>query len=187
MGYKLIKNIGKIVSGDIEKGIIEGADAILIKDDKIEAVGKKGDIKVDNLETVIDAQGMVVVPGFIDPHIHNTFDDYAPMRGTIGGYEDALLGGTTIIKTVAIYGNIIKNWDGKCTPTTCSDIWRESTNPKINAANTARYGFQRLKITIAKAIKPRPAIILSVNRASCVTEIIAPARPEVRPVNITQR
>lgn len=95
MDYKLIKNIGKIVSGDIEKGIIEGADTILIKDDKIEAVGKKGDIKVDNLETIIDAQDMVVAPGFIDPHIHNTFDDYAPMCGAIGGYKDALLGGTT--------------------------------------------------------------------------------------------
>lgn len=92
----VIQNIGKIVSGDIEKGVIQGT-AILVEDGKIAAIGETGDFDTEDAETVVDVNGQVVCPGFIDPHIHNTLDDYAPMRGAVGYMEDALLGGTTTL------------------------------------------------------------------------------------------
>ena len=49
------------------QGIIENG-TILIKDGKIEAVGKK--IKKPKEAELIDAEGMVVTPGFIDAHTH---------------------------------------------------------------------------------------------------------------------
>lgn len=49
--------------------IIQGG-SIAVKDDKILAVGKNLKCKA---ETVIDASGKVVMPGFIDPHTHVVF------------------------------------------------------------------------------------------------------------------
>ena len=90
----VIKNIGKLVSGDFNKGILD-ATAILIKNGKIEKIGAEDEIDVKDAEISIDVNGMVVAPGFIDPHVHLSFEDYAPMQGLPGGMEDALLSGTT--------------------------------------------------------------------------------------------
>jgi len=98
MAVTLIKNAGKIVSGDIKKGVIRGANAILVEDGLIAQIGDEKEISTaKKIDTVVDAMGMVVCPGFIDAHIHNTIDDYAPMRGAIGCMEDTLLGGTTTL------------------------------------------------------------------------------------------
>lgn len=95
MGDLFIKNIGKIVSGDINTGIIKGADAIVVRDGIIAEIGKESEVDAKGIDIVVDANGQVVCPGFIDPHIHNTLDDYAPQRGAVGCYGDALLYGTT--------------------------------------------------------------------------------------------
>src|SRR5437870_11068188 len=58
----LIKNIGLIVSGDIERPLVEG-DSIAIADGRIVAVGKGLE---DQADTVIDAKGSAVIPGLID-------------------------------------------------------------------------------------------------------------------------
>ncbi|MDF0715981.1 amidohydrolase family protein [Muricauda sp. 334s03] len=64
----------------IENGTVyNGVDAepkmmsIAIKEDKIIYVGKAEDVKIMASRT-IDASGMVVSPGFIDPHTHATLD-----------------------------------------------------------------------------------------------------------------
>ncbi|MCF6248620.1 MAG: 5'-deoxyadenosine deaminase [Desulfobacula sp.] len=66
MSHLLIKN-GTLVTMNPEREIIQ-AD-ILIKDDVIKEIGKKIQIKADNQ---IDASGLIVIPGFIQPHIHLT-------------------------------------------------------------------------------------------------------------------
>jgi enamidase len=91
----VIKNIAVIVSGDIRKGIIKDADTIVVRNGLIAGIGKEKDLDVSGIETVVDTDGQTVCPGFIDCHIHNTLDDYAPQRGAVGCYSDALYAGTT--------------------------------------------------------------------------------------------
>jgi len=88
----LIKN-GKVVS---EK-LLQKAD-ILIEDDKISKVSKK--IKDDlSHEEVIDAEGMYVFPGFVDPHVHMSLPTPAGYSSDdfYTGSRAALFGGTTTI------------------------------------------------------------------------------------------
>ncbi|HPU92998.1 MAG TPA: beta-aspartyl-peptidase [Candidatus Saccharicenans sp.] len=48
-----------------------GVKDILITDEKIAAVEEPGKIKIEGLEVKkIDGSGLVVLPGFIDPHVH---------------------------------------------------------------------------------------------------------------------
>ena len=80
MNDLVIKNIDKIVSGDIVKGIVPG-DTIVVRDGLIAGVGYEKDLDTTGIETIVDADGQIVCPGFIDCHIHNTLDDYAPQPG----------------------------------------------------------------------------------------------------------
>ncbi|MCE5188702.1 MAG: amidohydrolase family protein [Eubacteriales bacterium] len=94
MNNIVLKNIDKIVSGDILKGVIPG-DCVVVRNGLIAAVGYEKDLDTSGIDTVVDVDGQIVCPGFIDCHIHNTLDDYAPQRGAVGCYTDALFGGTT--------------------------------------------------------------------------------------------
>src|SRR5207302_2345528 len=87
----LIKNIGLIVSGDIERALVEG-DSIAIAGGRIVAVGKGLE---DQADTVIDAKGSAVVPGLIDSHCHPVFGDFTPRQRTIDFIESGLNGGIT--------------------------------------------------------------------------------------------
>ena len=62
----LIKN-GFVLSIDPEVGEVAGCD-VLINGDRIVAVGK--DLDADGA-VVVDASGMIVMPGFVDSHRHN--------------------------------------------------------------------------------------------------------------------
>ena len=59
----LIRN-GRVLDGSGNPWVY--AD-VLIRGDRIEAVGKLGDVQADE---VIDAAGLYVTPGFIDTHSH---------------------------------------------------------------------------------------------------------------------
>ncbi len=95
MDSVFIKNIDKIVSGDFHKGIIEGADSIVIRDGIITEIGKESEVNASGIDKIVDANQQIAIPGLIDCHLHNTLDDYAPQRGAVGCYGDALLYGTT--------------------------------------------------------------------------------------------
>src|SRR3989442_15809958 len=87
----LIKNIGLMVSGDIERPLLEG-DSIAIADGRIAAVGKGLE---DEADTVIDAKGGAVIPGLIDSHCHPVFGDFTPRQRTMDFIESGLNGGIT--------------------------------------------------------------------------------------------
>lgn len=92
----VVSNIGKLVSGDWNEGVLK-EDTILIKDGKTAEVGFKDEINEKKADLVIDANGMTVTPGFIDPHTHLPIGDYAPMQRMFGVMEESLLQGITTI------------------------------------------------------------------------------------------
>ena len=92
----ILKNIDKIISGDIKKGVVPG-DCIVVRDGIIAGIGYEKELDTSGIELVVDVDGQCVCPGLIDPHVHNTLDDYAPQRGAVGCYSDALYAGTTTI------------------------------------------------------------------------------------------
>src|SRR6267142_2232666 len=87
----LIKNVGMIVSGDIERPLLEG-DSIAIADGRIAAVGKGLE---DQADRIIDARGSTVIPGLIDSHCHPVFGDFTPRQRTMDFIESGLNGGIT--------------------------------------------------------------------------------------------
>lgn len=88
-----ITNIGILISGDIEKGVLD-ADTVLIKKDKIQRVGNRSIIpkKVDR---IIDANGMAVIPGLIDSHIHPYLGDWTPRLNMHDWMANSVHGGVT--------------------------------------------------------------------------------------------
>ena len=90
----VLKNIDKIITGDLNHPIAAG-DTVVVRNGLIAAVGYEKEVDTSGIELVIDVDGQMVCPGLIDCHIHNTLDDYAPQRGAVGTYADALYYGTT--------------------------------------------------------------------------------------------
>ncbi len=87
----LIKGIGQIVSGDIDRPLLDG-DSIVIEDGTFTVVGRGLDTDAD---TVVDARGSTVVPGLIDSHCHPVFGDFTPRQRTVDFIESGLNGGLT--------------------------------------------------------------------------------------------
>jgi enamidase len=96
MGKILIKNIGKIVSGDLKRGIIPG-DALLIENGLFAGIGKEGALDTKGVESVIDVRGMVVIPGLIETHAHAWIEDYYPGLQIIEWMKATLLAGVTTL------------------------------------------------------------------------------------------
>lgn len=89
-----IINIGKLVSGMLSQPLLE-ADAILVSQGKIEAIGSAGDPVFAAAECTMDVQGCTVTPGFIDCHAHPLFGEWAPRLDVSGYIEWAIQGGVT--------------------------------------------------------------------------------------------
>ena len=93
-GKVVIKNIGLLLSGDIDKPILE-ADTIVVSDGLIVAVGKLKDCAIEHAKTVIDARQTCVCPGLIDSHVHPVFGDWTPRQNQIGWIDSTMHGGVT--------------------------------------------------------------------------------------------
>ena len=91
-----IRNIGLLLSGDLDKPILD-ADAILVQDGVIEAVGRADAMDWSGLDREIDANGCVVTPGLIDNHAHPVAGDWTPRQNQIGWIESTLHGGVTTL------------------------------------------------------------------------------------------
>ncbi|MGN7398085.1 dihydropyrimidinase [Peribacillus frigoritolerans] len=83
-----------IKNGTIVTAVDEFIGDILIEEEKIIAIGKNLDNKVDQ---VVDATGKYVLPGGVDQHVHYSFD----FKGEkVRGFETsnaAIVGGTTTV------------------------------------------------------------------------------------------
>ncbi len=96
MSTLLLKNIGTIVSGDIEKPLIPG-DAVCIEDGKIAKIGKLDDFGDISYDDVVDCNGITLIPGLIDSHCHTILGDYTSRQNQAGFLESELHGGVTTI------------------------------------------------------------------------------------------
>ena len=93
-GKVVIKNIGLLLSGDIDRPILD-ADTILVQDGLITAVGREKDCDLAGAKTTIDVQQTCVAPGLIDSHVHPVFGDWTPRQNQIGWIDSTMNGGVT--------------------------------------------------------------------------------------------
>ncbi len=93
-GKTLVRNIGLMLSGDLARPILE-ADAMLIVDGRIAAIGRQKDMPDAPGATIIDAHGCAVAPGLVDSHVHPVFGDWTPRQNQIGWIESYVNGGVT--------------------------------------------------------------------------------------------
>ena len=69
----IIKDVDWLITVDRERRIIRDA-AIAVQDGRIVAVGKSADIgKIHSARTTVDGRGTVATPGFVDCHLHSSF------------------------------------------------------------------------------------------------------------------
>lgn len=80
MMYTLVKN-GRLIDGKGGQPVLEAG--VLLKDNRIEAVGKVSDIKVpDENVQIVDADGGFILPGLFDTHVHMMME-ITDMRETL--------------------------------------------------------------------------------------------------------
>jgi imidazolonepropionase-like amidohydrolase len=78
-GDKIIALVGGTLIDGLGGEPLQNA-CLIIKNDKIEAVGKAGDIPIPKEAETVDVKGMTVLPGLIDAHYHNEASvDMAPL------------------------------------------------------------------------------------------------------------
>src|SRR5690625_764024 len=89
------------------------------------------------------------------------------------------------ITIVAMYGSMARNWDGISIGVSTIDKVRCSDVVKANrkAAPVAPSGVQRPKITAARAMNPRPAVMSELKAPTAPMLIAAPAKPAIAPAN----
>lgn len=92
MSKVAITNIGTIVSGDLETGILD-ADTVICNEGKILSIGRCLD--VSDAEVTIDAKGTTVIPGLIDSHCHVVLGSYTPRQKQVDFLDSYVHGGIT--------------------------------------------------------------------------------------------
>jgi enamidase len=90
----VIRNIGLLLSGDLENPILD-ADTVVAVDGKIAAVGKEKDLDTEGATSVIDAKGTALAPGLIDSHVHPVAGDWTPRQNQLGWIDSSMHGGVT--------------------------------------------------------------------------------------------
>jgi enamidase len=90
----VIRNIGLLLSGDLERPILD-ADTVVAVDGRITAVGKQKDTDIEGATLTIDAKGTTLAPGLIDSHVHPVAGDWTPRQNQIGWIDSYLHGGVT--------------------------------------------------------------------------------------------
>src|SRR5436309_262586 len=93
-GKMVIRNIGLLLSGAMEKPILD-ADTIVAENGRITAIGRAKDVDTEGATTIVDANGTTVLPGLIDSHVHPVAGDWTPRQNQIGWIDSFLHGGVT--------------------------------------------------------------------------------------------
>ena len=87
-------NIGRIISGDLDRGVLE-ADTVLIEDGLISQIGDRAEIDAAAADVRVDVKGAALAPGLIDTHVHIVLGDWTPRQNALGFIESYMHGGVT--------------------------------------------------------------------------------------------
>ena len=90
----VIRNIGLLLSGDLDQPILD-ADTVVAVGDRISAVGKEKDVDTSGATVTVDAKGVALAPGLIDSHVHPVCGDWTPRQNQLGWIDSYLHGGVT--------------------------------------------------------------------------------------------
>jgi enamidase len=94
MSTVAIKNVGSLVTGDI-KNPVSSANTVIIEDGVIAKLGDEELLNQYKCDMTIDADGITLIPGLIDSHVHPVIGDFTPRQNTLGFIESSLHGGVT--------------------------------------------------------------------------------------------
>ena len=90
----IIKNIGSIITGQLESPLLE-AEAIYIEAGWIKKIGSLSEMPAPAEVSVIDANGLTISPGLIDAHVHPLLSDYLPSFQAVDWIDSYVNGGVT--------------------------------------------------------------------------------------------
>ena len=93
-GKVVIRNIGLMLSGDIDKPILD-FDTIVVSNGFITAIGQFKDCDTEHAKQIIDANQCAIAPGLIDSHTHPVFGDWTPRQSQLGWIDSCMHGGVT--------------------------------------------------------------------------------------------
>lgn len=94
MSDVVIRNAATIVSGRLADPTVD-TDTVVIRDGRIQEVGREADVDAASVEHQIDAAGATIMPGLIDSHVHPVFGDFTPRQRMIDFIQSCLHGGVT--------------------------------------------------------------------------------------------
>jgi enamidase len=97
MASLLIRNIGTLLSGDLERPLLK-ADSVYVEDGLIRELGTQ-----PRADQVVDARGATVMPGIVDSHHHPYFGDYHPSISAIGYADRYVEAGVTAAISMGPY------------------------------------------------------------------------------------
>lgn len=96
MGTVALINIGALATGILERPTVE-AEALLVREGRIAAMGAARELPTRDADVVIDCQGTTVMPGLIDSHCHVVLGDYTPRQKAVDFLESYVHGGITSV------------------------------------------------------------------------------------------
>ena len=115
--------------------VIENAD-IVIRDNRIAAVGARGQVTVPNDARVIDVSGKTIVPGFVDTHAHLR-PTYEVHRGQIWSYAANLAYGVTTSRDPQTFTTDVFSYEDMATAGNILAPRIYSTGPGVFGAGNA--------------------------------------------------
>src|SRR5881397_3117719 len=89
-------NIGALATGILASPRAE-AEAILVENGRIAALGAASRIGARSADVVVDCLGTTVIPGLIDSHCHVVLGDYTPRQKTVDFLDSYVHGGITSV------------------------------------------------------------------------------------------
>lgn len=88
----LVKGLSGLVTGDRARPL-ESTTSIYCEDGVIREMRTTR----NTADTVVDARGLLAVPGLVDTHFHPTFGDFHPAQNSVGWVSAYLHGGSTTL------------------------------------------------------------------------------------------
>lgn len=95
MTETLLRSAANVATGDVRRPLVPGPIDIRIADGKIAAIGPAAANGAGDV--VIDASGLLAMPGLWDAHYHPYFGDHSPRFDARGSLAETVRAGTTTV------------------------------------------------------------------------------------------